>query len=74
MEIKFPPQFEQLFRDLYEDESSDLFVAKTVQSTILKLSANVHLKNGLVHLNSEIRNVIAKSVEKLAKKIEKLEN
>ncbi len=73
VEIKFPPQFEQLLRNLYEDENGNLFVTQDAEhSTILKLSANVHLKNGLVRLYSEIRNVIAKSVQEFAKNIEKL--
>ncbi len=74
VEIKFPPQLEQLLRDLYENENSNLFVTQTEHNTILKLSANVHLKNGLVHLYSEIRNVIAKSIQEFAKKMKKVEN
>ncbi|MCV3769337.1 MAG: hypothetical protein K0T53_01215, partial [Wolbachia pipientis] len=38
----------------------------------LKLSANVHLKNGLVYLYSEIKSVITKLIQEFAKFIERL--
>lgn len=45
MEIKFPPQFEQLLRDLCEDKNDKLFVTQDAKhNIILKLSANIHLK------------------------------
>ena len=48
MEIKFPPQFEQLLKDLCEDKNDKLFVTQDAEhNTILKLSANIHLKNDL---------------------------
>ncbi|WP_175818108.1 hypothetical protein [Wolbachia endosymbiont of Dirofilaria (Dirofilaria) immitis] len=73
MKIKFPPQFEQLLKDLCEDGNGKLSIMRDVgHSTILKLSANVRLKNGLVHLYSEISNVIAKSIREFARGIEKL--
>ena len=48
MEIKFPPQFEQLLKDLCEDKNDKLFFTQDAEhNTILKLSANIHLKNDL---------------------------
>ncbi|MCM1000838.1 MAG: hypothetical protein KTV72_00640 [Wolbachia endosymbiont of Melophagus ovinus] len=64
MEIKFPPQFEQLLRDLCEDKNDRLFVTQDAEhNTILKLSANIHLKNGLVPLRNEIRSMLATSIQ-----------
>lgn len=65
METKFPPQFKQLLRDLYEDKDGSWFnVARDSEhNTILKLSANIHLKNGLVPLRNEIGSVIATSIQ-----------
>ncbi|QKX01421.1 hypothetical protein GOY13_00295 [Wolbachia endosymbiont of Cruorifilaria tuberocauda] len=71
MEIKFPPQFERLLSDLCE--SSKLSITQDAEhNTVLKMSANFCLKNGLVHLHSEIKNVISKSIQEFAKTIEKL--
>ncbi len=74
MEIKFPPQFEQLLRDLYEDKDSSWFnVARDSEhNTILKLSANINLKNGLTPLRNEIKNVLAISIQEFAKTMEEL--
>ncbi|MFP3035467.1 MAG: hypothetical protein ACEY3A_00180 [Wolbachia sp.] len=64
MEIKFPPQFEQLLRDLCEDKNDKLFVTQDAEhNTILKLSANIHLKNGLVPLRNKIRSMLAISIQ-----------
>ncbi|WP_265034366.1 MULTISPECIES: hypothetical protein [unclassified Wolbachia] len=63
MEVKFPPQFKQLLRDLYEDPE---------HNAVLKLSANIHLKNGLVPLRDEIRSVLATSIQGFAKTMEEL--
>ncbi len=74
MEIKFPPQFEQLLRDLYEDkDGSWINVARDSEhNTILKLSANINLKNGLTPLRNEIKNVLAISIQEFAKTMEEL--
>ncbi|WP_265026584.1 hypothetical protein [Wolbachia endosymbiont (group A) of Bibio marci] len=74
MEVKFPPQFEQLLRDLYEDKDGSWFnVARDSEhNTILKLSANIHLKNGLKPLRNEIKNVLATSIQEFAKTMEEL--
>ncbi len=74
MEIKFPPQFEQLLRDLYEDKDGSWFnVARDSEhNTILKLSANINLKNGLTPLRNEIKNVLAISIQEFAKTMEEL--
>ncbi|WP_250296584.1 hypothetical protein [Wolbachia endosymbiont of Oedothorax gibbosus] len=74
MEIKFPPQFEQLFRDLYEDENGKWFdvTRDSEHNTILKLSANINLKNGLTPLRNEIKNVLATSIQEFAKTMEEL--
>ncbi|MDR0288986.1 MAG: hypothetical protein LBH78_02970 [Rickettsiales bacterium] len=64
MEIKFPPQFEQLLRDLCEDKNDKLFVIQDAEhNTILKLSANIHLKNGLKPLRNEIRGMLTTSIQ-----------
>ncbi|WP_175937113.1 hypothetical protein [Wolbachia endosymbiont of Madathamugadia hiepei] len=68
MEIKFPPQFEQLLKDLREDKNDKLFVTQDAEhNTILKLSANIHLKNGLKPLRNEIRGVLATSIQGFTK-------
>ncbi|WP_341811067.1 hypothetical protein [Wolbachia endosymbiont (group A) of Andrena bucephala] len=74
MEVKFPPQFKQLLRDLYEDKDGSWFnVARDSEhNTILKLSANIHLKNGLKPLRNEIKNVLATSIQEFAKTMEEL--
>lgn len=74
MEVKFPPQFEQLLEDLYEDKDGSWFnVARDSEhNTILKLSANIHLKNGLKPLRNEIKNVLATSIQEFAKTMEEL--
>lgn len=74
MEIKFPPQFEQLLRDLYEDKNDSWVDVRqdSKHNTILKLSANIHLKNGLKPLRNEIRNVLATSIQEFAKTMEEL--
>ncbi len=74
MEIKYPPQFEQLLRDLYEDKDGSWFnVARDSEhNTILKLSANINLKNGLTPLRNEIKNVLAISIQEFAKTMEEL--
>ncbi|MDR3132013.1 MAG: hypothetical protein LBU02_02895 [Rickettsiales bacterium] len=64
MEIKFPPQFEQLLKDLCEDKNDKLFVTQDAEhNTILKLSANIHLKNGIVPLRDEIRGMLTTSIQ-----------
>ncbi|WP_353282955.1 hypothetical protein [Wolbachia endosymbiont (group A) of Pogonocherus hispidulus] len=63
MEVKFPLQFKQLLRDLYEDPK---------HNAVLKLSANIHLKNGLKPLRNEIKNVLATSIQEFAKTMEEL--
>ncbi|WP_425386211.1 hypothetical protein [Wolbachia endosymbiont (group A) of Barypeithes pellucidus] len=63
MEAKFPPQFKQLLRDLYEDPE---------HNAVLKLSANINLKNGLRPLRNEIKNVLATSIQEFAKTMEEL--
>ncbi|MGL9717819.1 MAG: hypothetical protein ACR5K9_03895 [Wolbachia sp.] len=64
MEIKFPPQFEQLLKDLCEDKNDKLFVTQDAEhNTILKLSTNIRLKNGLRPLRDEIRSMLATSIQ-----------
>ncbi|GFR08630.1 uncharacterized protein TNCT_389181 [Trichonephila clavata] len=63
MEVKFPPQFKQLLRDLYEDPE---------HNAVLKLSAKIDLKNGLKPLRNEIKNVLATSIQEFAKAMEEL--
>ncbi|MDM8334890.1 hypothetical protein [Wolbachia pipientis] len=74
MEIKLPPQFEQLLKDLSEDKDGRWFdvIRDSENNTILKLSANIHLKNGLVPLHNEIRSVIAISIQEFEKAMEEL--
>ncbi|MDR2548367.1 MAG: hypothetical protein LBC34_02625 [Rickettsiales bacterium] len=73
MEIKFPPQFEQLLKDLCEDKNDKLFVTQDAEhNTILKLSANIHLKNGLKPLRNEIRGMLATSIQGFTEAMEEL--
>ncbi|AGJ98757.1 hypothetical protein wNo_03230 [Wolbachia endosymbiont of Drosophila simulans wNo] len=74
MEIKFPPQFKQLLRDLCENENDKWFSVKRglEHNIILKLSASINLNNGLKPLHNEIKNVIATSIQEFAKTMEEL--
>ncbi|QOD38816.1 hypothetical protein [Candidatus Wolbachia massiliensis] len=73
MEVKFPPQFEQLLRDLCEGTNDKLFVRRdSERNTILKLHHSIHLTNGLVPLRNEIRSVIATSIQECVKIMEEL--
>ncbi|QKX02755.1 hypothetical protein GOY07_00660 [Wolbachia endosymbiont of Litomosoides sigmodontis] len=73
MEIKFPPQFEQLLRDLYEDKNDKLFVTRDSEhNTVLKLSANIHLRNSLITLHNEIKEVLNTSIQEFARTMEEL--
>ncbi|RDD35217.1 hypothetical protein Wcon_00641 [Wolbachia endosymbiont of Cylisticus convexus] len=74
MEIKFPPQFKQLLRDLYENESNKWFsvTRDSEHNIVLKLSTNINLKNGLKPLRNEIKNVLATSIQECAKTMEEL--
>lgn len=76
MEIKFPPQFKQLLRDLCESENNQWFsVTRDLERNIvLKLSTNINLKNGLKPLHSEIKNVLATSIQECARTMEELVN
>lgn len=74
MEIKFPPQFKQLLRDLCENENNKCFSVEpdSKHNTVLKLSININLKNGLKPLHSEIKDVLATSIQEFAKTMEEL--
>ncbi|WP_343289261.1 hypothetical protein [Wolbachia endosymbiont of Encarsia formosa] len=74
MEIKFPPQFKKLLRDLCENENNKWFsVARDSEhNIILKLSTNINLKNGLKPLYNEINDVLTTSIKELAKAMEEL--
>ncbi|CCE77760.1 MULTISPECIES: hypothetical protein [Wolbachia] len=74
MEIKFPPQFKQLLRDLCENGNDKWFSVKRglEHNIILKLSASINLNNGLKPLHNEIKNVIATSIQEFAKIMEEL--
>lgn len=74
MEVKFPPQFEQLLKDLYKNKDDSWVDIRQdpEHSTILKLSANINLKNGLKPLRNEIKNVLATSIQEFAKTMEEL--
>ncbi|WP_264682957.1 MULTISPECIES: hypothetical protein [unclassified Wolbachia] len=74
MEIKFPPQFKQLLKDLCENEDNKWFnvTRDSEHNTILKLSTNINLKNGLKPLHSEIKNVLATSIQECARTMGKL--
>lgn len=74
MEIKFPPQFKQLLKDLCENEDNKWFnvTRDSEHNTILKLSTNINLKNGLKPLHSEIKNVLATSIQGCARTMEEL--
>ncbi|WP_265030916.1 hypothetical protein [Wolbachia endosymbiont (group B) of Athalia cordata] len=76
MEIKFPPQFKRLLRDLCENENNKWFnvTRDSEHNTILKLSANINLKNGLQPLRNEIGSVIATSIQECARTMEELVN
>ncbi|OWZ25706.1 hypothetical protein [Wolbachia endosymbiont of Wuchereria bancrofti] len=73
MEMKFPSQFEQLLRDLCEDKNDKPFVIRDSEhNTVLKLSANIHLRNGLVPLRNEIKEVLETSIQEFARTMEEL--
>ncbi|CQD08467.1 Uncharacterised protein [Wolbachia endosymbiont wPip_Mol of Culex molestus] len=74
MEIKFPPQFKQLLRDLCENENNQWFSAEpdSEHNIVLKLPININLKNGLKPLHNEIKNVLATSIQEFAKTMEEL--
>ncbi|MCA4775218.1 hypothetical protein IHO40_03840 [Wolbachia endosymbiont of Mansonella ozzardi] len=73
MGIKFPPQFGQLLRDLCQDKSDKLFVTEdTEHNIILKLSANIYLKNGLRPLRNEIRGMLATLIQGFIEAMEEL--
>ncbi|MFP3032100.1 MAG: hypothetical protein ACEY3M_13580, partial [Wolbachia sp.] len=74
MEVKFPPQFEQLLKDLYKNKDDSWVDIRQdpEHNTILRLSANIHLKNGLKPLRNEIKNVLATSIQEFAKAMEEL--
>ncbi|MDR2831611.1 MAG: hypothetical protein LBV62_01695 [Rickettsiales bacterium] len=74
IEIRFPPQFEQLLKDLYKNKDDSWVDVRqdSERNTILRLSANIHLKNGLKPLRSEIRNLLATSIQEFAKTMEEL--
>ncbi|WP_438456220.1 hypothetical protein [Wolbachia endosymbiont of Kerria lacca] len=76
MEIKFPLQFKQLLKDLCENEDNKWFnvTRDSEHNTILKLSANINLKNGLQPLRNEIGSVIATSIQECARTMEELVN
>lgn len=74
MEIKFPPQFKKLLRDLCENENNKWFsvTRDPEHNIILKLSTNINLKNGLKPLRNEINDVLTASIKELAKAMEEL--
>jgi len=74
MKVKFPPQFKQLLKDLCENEDNKWFnvTRDSEDNTILKLSTNINLKNGLKPLHSEIKNVLATSIQECATTMEEL--
>ncbi|WP_265022608.1 hypothetical protein [Wolbachia endosymbiont (group B) of Ischnura elegans] len=76
MKIKFPPQFKQLLKDLYKNKDDSWVDIRQdpEQNTILKLSANINLKNGLQPLRNEIGSVIATSIQECARTMEELVN
>ncbi len=76
MKIKFPPQFKQLLRDLCESENNQWFsvTRDSERNIVLKLSTNINLKNSLKPLHSEIKNVLATSIQECARTMEELVN
>ncbi|WP_407512783.1 hypothetical protein [Wolbachia endosymbiont of Trichogramma kaykai] len=74
MEIKFPPQFKQLLRDLCENENSQWFSAEpdSEHIIVLKLPININLKNGLRSLRNKIKSVLATSIQECARTMEEL--
>ncbi|WGJ62457.1 hypothetical protein [Wolbachia endosymbiont of Frankliniella intonsa] len=76
MKIKFPPQFKQLLKDLYKNkDDSWVDIRRDLErNTILKLSANINLKNGLQPLRNEIGSVIVTLIQECARTMEELVN
>jgi hypothetical protein len=74
MEMKFPPKFKRLLRDLYKNENNKWFdvTRDSEHNIILKLSTNINLKNSLKPLRNEIKNVLATSIQEFAKIMEEL--
>ena len=76
MEIKFPPQFKRLLRDLCENENNQWFsvTRDSEHNIVLKLSTNINLKNGLKPLRNEIKDILATSIQGCARTMEELVN
>ncbi|WP_264730161.1 hypothetical protein [Wolbachia endosymbiont (group B) of Episyrphus balteatus] len=74
MEIKFPPQFKQLLRDLCDNENNQWFsvTRDSERNIVLKLSTNINLKNGLKPLRNKIKSVLATSIQECARTMEEL--
>lgn len=72
MEVKFPPQFKRLLRDLCENNKWFDVTRDSEHSIVLKLSTNINLKNGLKPLRNEIKDVLATSIQEFAKTMEEL--
>lgn len=72
MEVKFPPQFKRLLRDLCENNKWFDVTRDSEHSIVLKLSTNINLKNGLKPLHNEIKDVLATSIQEFAKTMEEL--
>ncbi|WP_410543105.1 hypothetical protein [Wolbachia endosymbiont of Tetranychus urticae] len=74
MEIKFPPQFKRLLRDLCENENNQWFsvTRDSKHNIVLKLSTNINLKNGLKPLRNEIKDILATSIQGCARTMEEL--
>ncbi len=74
MEIKFPPQFKRLLRDLCENENNQWFsvTRDSEHNIVLKLSTNINLKNGLKPLRNEIKDILATSIQGCARTMEEL--
>ncbi|MGL9725843.1 MAG: hypothetical protein ACR5KV_04095 [Wolbachia sp.] len=74
MEIKFPPQFKQLLRDLCDNENNEWFdvTRDSEHNVVLRLSAKINLKNSLKPLCNEIKDILATSIQEFAKAMEEL--
>ncbi|WP_339045440.1 hypothetical protein [Candidatus Mesenet endosymbiont of Agriotes lineatus] len=72
IKIKFPEQFRRLIRDLTKDNSWAEITSDKKGDTMLKLSANITLKDRLIPLRSEIKKLLGTSLKELAVTIDKL--
>ncbi len=72
IQIQFPIQLKQLIRDLYKNNDWMKITSDIKGNVVLKLSANVILKNDLMPLQSQIKRVLKTSLQEFATTVDKI--